>query len=265
MDAPPQNSLLLYSKYSDVCKFFFGLLENSKISELLKLQFLAVDNKEVRKSVKKSALGITHVPCLLIFYANGTVEKYDGNRLFDWFRNITAKFAPLPPPPPKQEMVDEKLRNVEEQELKSVIDSEAEKNRKEYLRRKAIAEEEEPAQPDNDEKTEIMTSPPPEDDVEENIENDQVMARHRKITQPKRLRQNNNSYVEDEDLFPGDPVEIREPRNSVRNVARSITNKGSQEDPHGTMARAKALAQGREEIEHQTANPQKRPFSARRH
>lgn len=294
----PQHSLLLYSKYSQGCKLFFSMLENNNLSEPLrtmKLQFLAIDNQQIRKSVKNSILGITHVPCLLIFYVNGTVEKFDGGRLFDWLRNIAAKFAPPQPQPPfqveapqekkRKRNVNEDVENVEdeEQELKRVIETESEKNRKEYLRRKAAEEdspqEQEPPQRGSrgykqetisggykhEATSEEKLSSIPEEHTPLTEEADEVSARHRKITQPKRLRQNNNGYVEDEELFPGDPVELREPRNSVRSVARSITNKGSQEDPHGTMARAKALAQGREEIEHQTANPQKRPFSARRH
>jgi hypothetical protein len=67
------------------------------------VQLVCIDNKQTRKQILSSkAIEITKVPCLLIL-EDTTVEKYDGERAFQWvgevFKKLTEQSQPPPPPP----------------------------------------------------------------------------------------------------------------------------------------------------------------------
>ena len=93
-----------------------------------------------------------------------------------------------------------------------------------------------------------------------NIENDPVYARHKNPQQPKRIKQGDTGeYIEGDDLYAGDPVDNhREPASTIRtNTKKAVV------DPKNTMAKAKAMAQNREQID--STHPQSnRPMDARR-
>lgn len=98
MSYPP---ILLYSKYSNSCNSLMNTLKPQVINAI-GLQTLCIDNKEIRESIQNNnTYSISVVPCLLV-YVNGAVEKYEGQRVFMWFKEILAQMSPPAPPQPPQ-------------------------------------------------------------------------------------------------------------------------------------------------------------------
>lgn len=86
MPAALVDSIFLYSKYSDACKNVSDRV--SALAEVRQMRFLCVDNHLVRKSVMQSAVRIENVPCILNFYQDGTVEKYEGRDVSEMIGEI---------------------------------------------------------------------------------------------------------------------------------------------------------------------------------
>ena len=84
----PKYSILLHSEYSSRCQDFLNI-----VSQLnLQLQYLCVDNTKVRQRILEDrTLDIRTVPCLLIIYDNGTVEKYEGEQAFMWLSVLVPR------------------------------------------------------------------------------------------------------------------------------------------------------------------------------
>ena len=92
-------SVLLYSKYSSSSKQILDMIKTSGIDfeQQFKLQYLCIDNKEIRNRIKSNKqMDVTTVPCLLIIYTDGGIEKYDGARIFEWIENIITNLTPKP-------------------------------------------------------------------------------------------------------------------------------------------------------------------------
>lgn len=85
---------------------------------------------------------------------------------------------------------------------------------------------------------------------------DEFHPSSRTMPPPRRMRQDEGNYIEDDSLYSGDPVDNR--REKKKNLRNSTTHEDSQ-DPHGTMALAKDLAQGRDEIDRMFNPPKNRP------
>jgi hypothetical protein len=79
--------VFLYSKYSRGCE---KLLEMMSVMDFRKI---CVDHDEVRKLVIKDdkKYNIQKVPCILVFFANGVMKKYEGSDAFDWVRDTMEK------------------------------------------------------------------------------------------------------------------------------------------------------------------------------
>ena len=91
------NALCFYSKYSSQCKNFVDQTKS------LDLQFICVDNSIVRKKLESnSQFQIQYVPCILILYENGVVEKYEGEHAFRWAKNQLETTQPQQAPQPPQ-------------------------------------------------------------------------------------------------------------------------------------------------------------------
>jgi len=81
----PQNIIFLYSKYSTGCTKLLG--DISKYS-LKFITPLCIDNKLIRSRIKKSMYQIKQVPCVLITYPQGNIEKFEGEQSIKWFDEI---------------------------------------------------------------------------------------------------------------------------------------------------------------------------------
>jgi len=100
------------------------------------LNTVCIDNQDVRKRLLKNGkIEISVVPCILIVYRSGGVEKYEGDTAFQWIDEAVTKYSPPPPPPPppqvlqsppppppqrKEEIVKYSLQEEEDEEEEEV-------------------------------------------------------------------------------------------------------------------------------------------------
>ena len=101
----PSEVIFLYSKYSSNSKKLLDICRN-KIPEI---GYLCIDNINIRKRVlKNTQIKITYVPCILLIYTSGVIEKYEGEHAFMWIKELLEKINPpqqeLPPPSNQQEL-----------------------------------------------------------------------------------------------------------------------------------------------------------------
>ena len=82
--------VILYSKYSHNCKKLMDMVRNTITNfENTELSNICIDNKDIRKKILKSkTLLVKAVPCILILYPDGGVEKYEGGTAFRWVEEI---------------------------------------------------------------------------------------------------------------------------------------------------------------------------------
>lgn len=73
------------SKYSQKCKEFIDIIRDN-----LDYRKIYVDNKEIRDTIldEYEKYSIRIVPTVLIFYSNGIMNKYEGNKAFEWAINV---------------------------------------------------------------------------------------------------------------------------------------------------------------------------------
>ena len=80
------NALCFYSKYSVESK---RLLDMAKA---LSLKYICIDNSLIRKKLANSKkIVIQYVPCILLLYDTGIIEKYEGNHAFRWIKEQIDK------------------------------------------------------------------------------------------------------------------------------------------------------------------------------
>jgi len=132
--------VLLYSKYSSTSK---KLMEYIKVSEIdftsaIGLQTLCVDNEEIRKKIiSNTSIGVTCVPCLLLIYKDGGIEKYEGTNLFNWFEEVVKQLTSKQPQPQVQPQEDnykyvEEDKDLDEKEKEEENRKLFEENKKKY-------------------------------------------------------------------------------------------------------------------------------------
>lgn len=245
----PQYSVLLFSKYSPNCKRLFTIIQQSGI-DFTYIQLLCVDNNKVRQQIKSTnQIDIKTVPCLLLIYSNGNVEKYDGNYVFEWFNALIPKIPPprMPSTPQGPQYQDP----PEEPQEEEPEPQEAPKPRK-----KQVIPAPKPKDPPKP-KIPSRMKPIQEESGATSIDDLPYEPRSNKtLPAPRRIRQDEGNYEEDENFFSGDAVDHR--RETGNSVKKDTTQQASP-DPYGTLARAKEFAQGREEIEQSINSQQRRP------
>lgn len=84
--------LLFYSKYSPTCQ---SLMET--INPFLTYRKICVDHPTFRQIILKEQekYCVRYVPCFFIFYANGVIHKYEGEKAIEWANTILSKLKPL--------------------------------------------------------------------------------------------------------------------------------------------------------------------------
>jgi thioredoxin-like negative regulator of GroEL len=81
----------LFSKYSNNCKAFAEILSKipNEYRNNLKLTDICIDNENIRKNILTSKkIDIKMVPCILMVYNNGAIEKFEGIDAFNWINEI---------------------------------------------------------------------------------------------------------------------------------------------------------------------------------
>ena len=82
--------LLLYSKYSPACEKI-----QSMMAPVLDFRKICVDNCDIRNLVlrDKKKFSIEMVPCILVFWAEGVMKKYEGPEAFTWVQETLHKMT----------------------------------------------------------------------------------------------------------------------------------------------------------------------------
>lgn len=254
----PQHSVLLYSKYSQTCNKLFEITSSSGIDFSKILSLVSIDSEDVRKRIKNDKrFGIQTVPCLLLLYTNGTVEKYEGHDVFLWTTNIISRLnpSPPPPPPPQQSQNQVPIQVPAQNPKKSIEESE------EYIQENNDTDRTMPIRQGKrakEGKLQTLIEDVPDDNNADNNVNDNIDDRHRSIPQPRRIRQDENTYIEDPELFGDEQPDIR------KESSKSIKPSSKSQDPHGILAKVKELEKGREMIDQEVGKNIKRPIDARR-
>lgn len=92
-----QLCALLWSKYSPMCKKLLDALQSSPINltNTIGLTLVCIDNEEIRKRIMTAnKIDISIVPCVIVVYTNGLVEKYEGIQAAQWCEEIVKKYIP---------------------------------------------------------------------------------------------------------------------------------------------------------------------------
>lgn len=129
--------VLLWSKYSPLSKQLIGALEASPINltSTVGLNPVCIDNEDIRERIiKAKQIDISSVPCVLIVYPSGGVEKYEGSGAFEWIEETVRKhMPPQPPPQPEPQPKPQPPQPLPQP-------SQQPKERKKYSRRQQIEE-----------------------------------------------------------------------------------------------------------------------------
>ncbi|NBV31971.1 MAG: hypothetical protein EBR93_05490 [Bacteroidetes bacterium] len=77
-------TVCLYSKYSASCVDFF-----QDMVYLRGIKMLCIDNEEVRRIIEndRAHYEVMEVPCIMVFYKNGRLDKYEGLDAFSWIQD----------------------------------------------------------------------------------------------------------------------------------------------------------------------------------
>jgi len=80
--------LFFYSKYSTICSDL-----GDKIQGKLSYRKICVDHPNIRNTIlcENEKYCIRYVPCFLVFYANGMMNKYEGEKALEWAHAILDK------------------------------------------------------------------------------------------------------------------------------------------------------------------------------
>ena len=112
----PTLSVLLYSKYSMHSNRLMNTIKNSNVDFInrFSIQPFCVDNQNVRQRILQNKdIEINTVPCLLLTYPDGGVEKYDGQNLLNW---VNERLNLLKPVQPVQEIIQEPVNEPVKEE-----------------------------------------------------------------------------------------------------------------------------------------------------
>lgn len=243
----------------------------------LGVQLLCVDNQKVRDRIQNNNnIDITIVPCILTIYANGGVEKYDGAFAFDWVKDIVDKLMQAQ----AQQQAQAQAQQAQAQQAQVQAQQQAQQAQ---VQAQQQAQAQKPQPQPQPQQTGIQTNPSVspsvrsrenfeqtvpdrmqrigETSIDDIIFDDDETDRHKIVPPPPRIRQDENSYIEDETLFSG---EVESNRKTPVNAIRSTQGPRQVEDPHGTSAIAKELARQRAMDETQINKQSQRPIEQRR-
>lgn len=286
----PQLSVLLYSKYSALSKRLMNIMNTSDVDFTSKfsMQPLCIDNEEIRNRVlKNKQIEISTVPCLLVIFPDGGIEKYDGVHIFEWVEGIIRQFAspsqPLhieqPRQPPRiSEEETWRLQQVMEQkrvqERKITEDRERSKIREENKRlyEQKQQEKENPTsgsrtktnpssgnrrkpvrkhdiEDDNEDNTANNTGVTSIDDLEDlpTDEEDNGVSDRYRLRKPVGRIRSNEGNYEEGNELFQGPTPNMRKAKKSAIKGANSTESAKSQKSIDIMSRAKALAQGREE------------------
>lgn len=82
------SNILLYSKFSPCCEKLFDLLNMvPEFLQYFRIVPICIDNKVIRDRISQERkIMVNYVPTLLLVIGDGTIEKYEGEYVFEWTR-----------------------------------------------------------------------------------------------------------------------------------------------------------------------------------
>lgn len=89
--------VLLYSKYSTHSQKLFEAIHHSglDLQTMVGMSMVCVDNSDIRQRLLESEnVDVSGVPCILLVYSDGTIEKYQGVSAFQWISEVIKRFSP---------------------------------------------------------------------------------------------------------------------------------------------------------------------------
>ena len=273
----PQFSVLLYSKYSPLSKEILDIIESSSVNleQMTSLETLCIDNEKIRKRIHQNKqIDITCVPCILVIFPDGGIEKYDGVSAFEWIEEIIIRFDPPQPhqlplqqqtpqqtapsqPSLQQLQLDQKKKQkITVKRQKELVHSQREQERlsqkKKYEshlnksdtvknRRKISDITEEELEQSYTKIDDLQSEEELEPESEENDEKQDDRYRHRKPIGS--IREDSGNYTRNDELFTGDKIDSRKAKKSA--VKQPLD--ASQKKTVDLMTKAKEMEKGRQE------------------
>ena len=74
------------------------------LSTTVGIRPVCIDNEDIRSQIlKDKKIEIISVPCVLVAYNTGNVEKYEGSNAFQWIEETVSKYMPQQPQPQHQQ------------------------------------------------------------------------------------------------------------------------------------------------------------------
>jgi len=88
----PEYLVVLYSKYSTPCNQILNLYNQAPVDYI---KFLCVDHAQTRQRILSSKrLKISTVPCVLLMYPDGSMEKFEEGDVAGWLTLQISKHLP---------------------------------------------------------------------------------------------------------------------------------------------------------------------------
>lgn len=257
----PQFSVLLYSKYSPQSKKILNIIQSSPVNleQVVSLQTLCIDNEKIRKRIHQNKqIDIISVPCILVIFPDGGIEKYDGVSVFQWIEEILHKFTPPPPPPPPQQapppqkslqqlqLEEQQRQKIIQQKKKKLVESQREQERliqKKKYERHLNKNNQLSEQEIENSHTNIDDLDSEEDEVDSEDSDKKQNDRYRHRKPIGSIREDSGNYTQDDDLFGGDQPDNRQAKKSA--VKQPVD--ASKKKTLDLMAKAKEMEKGRQE------------------
>lgn len=228
-----QLCVLLYSKYSQKSKKLMDIIKFSGIDfeSEFNLTTLCVDNEDVRQRILNSkSIEIKIVPCILIVYTDGGVEKYEGTTAADW--------------------IEEKINSLFPQEQTEPEPIQTEEKKEKRKSKKRVSKDAPPA-PQSTDIDDLNSEGESEEESEEESERDEADEIHENFKQPPAsIRSGVGQYD-----VQGEFGTMEEPNRSVTRGIKSSTEPGTGGSKGDLMSAAMAMQKMREKDDVHPANP----------
>jgi hypothetical protein len=109
------STIFFHSKYSPSSINLLRIMEQSGLV-FGDIKFLDVGKKIVRDRLNELDTGIKSVPCMVILYKNGSVDKYEGAELYKWVDHFIMINKPPTRIDPPSELWKQEEEEIEEEE-----------------------------------------------------------------------------------------------------------------------------------------------------
>lgn len=181
-------SVLLYSKYSTISTKLLSIIESCPFNfySTVRLQTVCIDNEDIREKILNTKkFEISFVPCILIVYQNGNVEKYEGNDAFSWIEEIIKNNIQqenqqqLQQQENQQQLQQENQRQMQQQENQQQMQQQYQQQQyqQQYQQPEQLEKHQQPQQ--------------------EQLQRQQKQEKQKKLKKKNNLKLRNNTKIED--------------------------------------------------------------------